>query len=181
CYVLVQVIRGLSGATVVLQTLLEGYVTSQQHLAWPGSPHIQSLEGPGVPRFLTGTNPAAGVEISETVPTGARWALLTVAWSLVTSAAAGTRRSILVFVLAGTGYWRSPSPQSQGAGLTQNYFWSVGLPHETVLLASTPVGGLQPGQNLPETLQFVSVTENFDAADNYGAPVFTLHEWLEAR
>lgn len=59
-FVMVQLIRGDAPAAIVLGTMLQGYVTAVQHLAWPGSPIQSSIEGGGYPRAIVGTTPAAG-------------------------------------------------------------------------------------------------------------------------
>src|ERR1700752_1622750 len=84
----VTVILGLGGATLVLGTMLQGYVTSQQGLGWPGSPIRSSLEEGGYLRAFAGTAPAAGAVVSETVPSGARWQVRTVGVRLTTDATA---------------------------------------------------------------------------------------------
>src|SRR5213592_1900599 len=72
-FVIVQLTRGLGAAAIVLGTLLQGYVTSAQHLGWPGSPIVTSTAGEPLIRKIVGTTPGAGNNINETVPTGARW------------------------------------------------------------------------------------------------------------
>ena len=67
-FVRVSIIRGFTGATIVLGVLLQGYVTSQQGLGWPGSPIENSLEAFPVNRCLLGTVPSVGQNFSETVP-----------------------------------------------------------------------------------------------------------------
>src|SRR5439155_18890058 len=85
-YVIVQLIKGLTGATIVLGTLLGGYLTATQALGWPGSPIISSTDGEGCTRLIVGTTPAAEANILETVPTGARWELLSLEASYVQGA-----------------------------------------------------------------------------------------------
>ena len=71
-FVIVQLVRGVGAAAIVLGTMLQGYVTSTQGLGWPGSPITSSTDAEPCVRAIQGTQPAPGVEISETVPTGAR-------------------------------------------------------------------------------------------------------------
>jgi hypothetical protein len=70
-FVVLSVVRGQSGGQEDLATLAAGYVSAANRVAWPGSPVLNSLEGGGALRSITGTTPGAGAEISETVPTGA--------------------------------------------------------------------------------------------------------------
>src|SRR4051812_18481105 len=90
-FAVVEVVRGGGSNAQPLGTILQGYVTATQRLAWPGSPLESSIAGAGRLRSLTGTDPAAGVEISETVPAGARWRLVAVRLLLVTSAVVANR------------------------------------------------------------------------------------------
>jgi hypothetical protein len=65
-----EIVRGTTSNAQALGTLLQGYITTNARLAWPGSPIESSVNGPGRLRSITGTDPAANVEISEAVPAG---------------------------------------------------------------------------------------------------------------
>ena len=88
---ILEVVRGREGAVQPMATLLQGYITTNARLAWPGSPIMPSTAGAGRLRSITGTDPAAGVEISETVPTGVRWRLLSFAATFVTDGTVANR------------------------------------------------------------------------------------------
>src|SRR5574341_797068 len=83
-YALVRVVHGDPDLAQDSLLLLADYVEQMKPATWPHSTPHSSLEGRGMLRSITGTNPAAGAEISETVPTNARWKLLEVTFSLVT-------------------------------------------------------------------------------------------------
>jgi hypothetical protein len=53
--------------------LISDYCTNLDFASWPGGLVRGPQEGGGIIRSITGTDPAAGVEISETVPTNVRW------------------------------------------------------------------------------------------------------------
>lgn len=89
------IVRGLTGATIVVGTLLQGYCSSTQALGWPGSPIQQSHEVDGYMREYVGTQPAAGAAITEIVPTNAHWRVYTMFVSYLTDATAGNRRPYL--------------------------------------------------------------------------------------
>lgn len=93
----VSVIRGFSGATIELGTLLQGYVTGALGIAWPGSVIQQSHEIEGYARYYAGTIPAPGSAINEVVPTNAHWRVLAAHVSLSTDATAGNRQPFLQF------------------------------------------------------------------------------------
>jgi hypothetical protein len=96
CYIIVEIVRGRLAALQPLATLLQGYASDVQRLAWPGSPFVSSVAGAGVLRSITGTNPAAGLECSDTVPAGARWRLNSWFAQLTTDATVVNRTVALI-------------------------------------------------------------------------------------
>lgn len=78
--------RDAAAPNNLMVPLTADYVVSGVALGWPGAPLRSSVEGPGIIRQFTGTNPGAGAEILEAVPTGARWRLLGMRFKLVTDA-----------------------------------------------------------------------------------------------
>lgn len=180
-YVSARMIRGLSGATLLLGALLGGYVTAAQPLAYPGSPIESSIAGGGVPRVITGTDPAAGQEFLETVPTGARWQLLAVTVSLTSSAVVTDRRSGLLVISNGVTLFRSPQTTTQAASLTRQQYWHPGAFFNPAILSDVPIAPLPQPLMLQAGDIFKTNTNNLDAADNYSAPTYTVREWLEVQ
>ncbi len=176
--VLLELVRGREGAVQPIGTLLQGYATSATRLAWPGSGVSALAAGPGRVRVIVGTDPAAGVEIAETVPTGARWRLRTFVFSLVTSAAAANRTPVLTIDDGANVYWETANNINQTAGQTAKYRAGIGVPLATI-------GALTYQLPLPSDLtlgaghRIRTVTGALDAGDNYGAPVYAVDEWLE--
>lgn len=179
-YCMVQIIRGLSGATRVLGVLLAGYITAQQSVGYPGSPILSSIESGGVIRAISGTAPAPGGEIIETVPTGARWQLLTFYGTLTTSATVANRVPRLQHATGATTIAVFPNLILETASLTWFNQWASGLnvqnlaglqqtiaplPNELILLA---------GQSLRTD------TANLQAGDQWLAPQYVVREWIEA-
>jgi hypothetical protein len=97
-------------------------------LAFPGVPIASPLDGGGALRSIAGTTPGAGAEISETVPTGARWELLAFQATFVTSAAAANRVPQLTLDDGTTVYFRLGAALNQAASLTQRRSWFQGAP-----------------------------------------------------
>lgn len=175
----VTVIRGFTGATIVLGTVLQGYVTSQQALGFPGSPIATSVEGLGYIRLVVGTTPAAGAQISETVPTAARWHVLRMYSFLITDATAGNRFARMDFFTGGLGTFRGTQPTAQGPSATVNYTWAPNLP-----IAADAVNGayMQPLPHEPFLLEgqvFSTAVSGMAAGDQWGQPQFYVREWLE--
>ncbi len=178
-FVIAQLVRGVGAAAIVLGTLLQGYVTGTQSLAWPGSPIQTSIEGGGFIREVVGTNPAAGVESAEIVPTGARWELLVYTIALTASAVVAARTPAL-------GYWSpnghtflSTATVALNASEARSYYWSQGMPIATFLAGGPALAGLTTNVTLPAGTQILTSTSNLDSGDNYSAPVYRVREWLE--
>lgn len=180
-FVQIEVIGGLGGATMALGTLLQGYVTSTQKLAWPGSPIQSSIDGGGVIRVVTGTAPAAGAETSETVPTGARWQLLAWSASLTTSAAAGTRRPAIEFDDGATDILRSNSVLTLNASQGGQFRWTIGAWLETLIGAGGMGGGIPGETPLLAGHRIRTATVAMAAGDQWSAPLLLVREWLEAQ
>lgn len=177
CFVEVGLVRGLQG-TEFVEILFADYVTSNAGDGYPGGLVRDSVEANGMLRSITGTDPGAGVEISETVPTGARWQLRGVRWQLVTSAAAANRRPHLVVDDGANIIFDFAGPDVQAASLTRNY--------------NADPWGFQPATQdnelylaLPEQLMLFqgwrirTVTTALDAGDNFGPPRLYVEEWME--
>jgi hypothetical protein len=178
CFARLELIAGREGATHALGTVLQGYVQDTTALAWPGSPIVSSVDGPGVIRAIVGTDPAAGVEISETVPTNARWRLLAVYAQLVTAVAAANREPSLVVDDGANNLTVSSAFASQAASLTHQYSWH----HENQLAAI--LNGTAHPLRLPRIVamggyRIRTATTNIQAADNWGAPNLLVEEWIE--
>jgi hypothetical protein len=127
-FAILEVIRGREGAVQSLGTLLQGYVTTNWRLAWPGAALESSLSGRGKLRYIGGNNPAAGAEISESVPAGVRWLLKTFTFVLVASAAAANRSPILTIDDGATVIFETGSNVLQTASQTAKYRAGAGVP-----------------------------------------------------
>ena len=178
-YVMVQVIRGLGGATLVLGCLLGGYITAMQHLAYPGSPIQSSTDGEPFVRVVSGAAPAAGAEFLETVPVGARWELLSLLTQFQCSGAAGARVPSLRVSPAGTLVFQMPASVALAAFAFEQYVWSAGSPGAPVASGNQNANPLFARAILPAGSTFGSGTLGLDAGDQYTAPQYLVREWLE--
>lgn len=178
CFAVVEVVRGLLGAIVPLATLLQDYVTDTSRAAWPGSPIRASTEGPGVLRSITGTDPAAGAEISETVPTNARWRLHAIQFTLVTGITGATQEVALVLDDGTTAFARVPSGFTQVASTTIVYSSFHHAPRNTAAQDTTKNIPL-PRVDLQGGYRITTITNTIGGDDNYGAPQYLVEEWIE--
>lgn len=178
-YVGVQLVRGRGAAAIVLGTLLGGCVTATQALGFPGSPILTSLDAGYLLRSISGTLPAAGAEFIETVPTGARWEVITVVTSLQASGVAATRGAKLVFAGGVNPIGLCPQILGVTAGQFVPLAWMVGMENDA------GVGGLMGWQGIPAGMflsggdHFNSSTLNIQAGDQYNQPTYSVKEWLE--
>lgn len=178
CFVRVQIVQGFSGAVDAIGTVLQGYVTDTAGRAWPGSPIELSTEGRGVIRSITGTDPAAGAEISETVPTNARWQLLAIRFTLVTDATVANRRPNLQIDDGTTELARSTLQNDATAGATFHYSYQIGVQ------ALAGAGNYFSAHIVSRTylsggFRIRTATTNLQAGDNFGAPQLLVEEWIE--
>jgi len=168
----------LPSAVAVLTPLAQGYVTADSALLWPGGPYSSSVEGPGMLRSVTGTDPAAGAEISESVPTNARWRLLSL-YALLTTDATVADRTAIFYIDDGTNVlMQLPWTTTQAASATGKYV--VG---EFATAANTIAGshwyGLPAGIRFCQGWRIYTVTTGLVAGDNWGAPQMMVEEWIE--
>lgn len=178
-FIVVNLIRGFTGATVVLGTLLSGYLTARQALGWPGSPLTRSTEGQGFTRMVLGATPAAGAEFSVSCPTGARWQVLALRARLTTSAVAANRIPILEILNNATDQAYFPQFRSSPAGASDFYVWGVGLATFTPVAVGFNIAPLPVDLPLVGSVVLVSLTQNLQAADQWSLAVVTVREWLE--
>jgi hypothetical protein len=180
CFAVVSLVRGGAGATIDFATLGQGYVTNVRRLGGPGV-SLQSgspFDGAGVLRSFAGTNPAAGAEISETVPTGARWRFISLRATLGTDATVANRAPVLTFDDGATAYAGAAGNFNQAASLSFVYhFGAVGVNHvqtSVAAMVSTP-GNLV----LPAGHRIRTITGGIQVTDDWSAPQLLVEEWME--
>lgn len=138
-WVQVQIVRGDSAAQLVLGTLLQGFISNQNDLGWPGSPVEKQDQTSGF--IVTQLPTVAGAVATWTVPAGERWKVLSGQFTYACSGVAGNRfpqvrlvdgsaqgvffdvtewfvgAGSTVFLSFGNGVTRSAGPASGAAGL----------------------------------------------------------------
>lgn len=178
-FAILDLVRGTGSTVQPLATLWSGYVTDTTPCGWPGVVPMRSTDGPGVIRSITGTDPAAGLEISETVPTNARWSLLALRAALVTDGTVANRVAQLTLDDGTTVFDVSPWTSNHTAGLTFQYNWAQGY-GSTVAGASSNLGlSLPRDMRLMGGFRIRTVTAAIVAGDNWGAPQLLVEEWIE--
>ncbi|MCI0561108.1 MAG: hypothetical protein MN733_21695 [Nitrososphaera sp.] len=172
----VRVELGINGTRNV--TLCEGYPHLFESLAWPTTPIPTELQRRGQIIALTGTNPAANAEISETVPTGNWWKLKSFRAVLVADANAATRRVELRITVGGIVVASIPTIHSHTAGTIVIYMFADNAVAQTDgigLISSQPIPQdiILPPASVVET-----VTTNKQAGDDWAAPTLLVERYL---
>lgn len=179
-FVKLQVIRGLGANAIVLGTVLQGYVTANQDLGWPGSPIQSSLDGNPTPRTVAGTTPAVGTDFFDLVPTGATWELLMIRGIYQASAVVGNRSPFLKLSLSGATFLNIEPQYNILANQLSVQYWAQGLNAsgvgnlfvQNITLPARPI--LRSGSDIQ------TQTVGMDAGDAWSSIVYDVREWLEA-
>lgn len=177
CFISTGIIRGHAGATVLVASLFADYVTNTTFPTYPRSPLSHSIAGPGSIRSITGTDPAANVEISEAVPAGARWTILAVRFALVTDAGVANRL-VHLHLDDGTNTFADICVTTVHlASITKIYnfanFGSTQLAPVNCLYIPLPPFPLLAGYRI------FTETDNRQGGDNFSAPQLLVEEWIE--
>lgn len=172
-------VRGRTGNFEELATLAAGPITAVHRLAWPGSPILSSIEGAGALRTISGTTPGVGAEVSETVPTGARWQLLQFAVTITTSATVANRVPFLV-VDDGTNVLQQfGQGLATAASSTRRNYWTTGISMNATGFAGSAIQGFATTLMLLPGHRILTGTTALDAGDQYSLVRYTVREWIE--
>jgi hypothetical protein len=179
CYVMVQLIRGIGSAALVVGTILAGPVTATQSLGFPGSPIQAAVEGIGYVRAINGTTPAAGVDINETVPTGARWSLLSFRFQLTTNAVVANRKANFRLQSSIGFLYLSANTNAQTAGLVGDYSIGQSLGYANDAAQSLYTLPMPEGTTLLAGQTFGTSSTALQAGDQFSSPRYLVREWLD--
>jgi hypothetical protein len=177
-FVVLSIVRGLDTSGFELATLAAGYVTARQRIAWPSSPVMNSLEGHGARRVITGTAPAAGAEIAETVPTGATWLLKMLVATLTTSATVANRFPNLLIDGGGSAAFISDPPAALAASQARNYTAGGGTTRLGIV-SNADMWAFPTDVLLGAGSRWRTSTNNIQVGDQWAAPIYVVEEWLE--
>jgi len=162
------------------QSLIRGYVGGAASKSWPYGHPRGSLDGPGAIYNKTGTNPPAGAQISETVPTNARWRLKLMSFTLNADAAGANRRVAIVFDsgAGGSVFYRNYCASEQAPGAVTRYdIAHLGWGQTTI--SGINAINMPPNIILPQGYRIRTAVNNFVGTDNFSEPQMLIEEWLE--
>lgn len=126
------------------------------------------------PQTFTGTNPAANTEISETVPAGEYWYVLSVTVALA-QAGAGSSFPVLTVSDGSSVFFQSyGATAAQAISTTCQYTWARGLTLSAIVGATTACKAIAPlpfDLYLPAGCVIATATVGLSANTDYGAPI----------
>jgi len=178
CYVRAGVAHGITGLSQGTRILISDYVTDTDFIAWPSGVPRSSLEGPGMLRTIAGTNPAAGAEISETVPTNARWRLRAMQFNLTADANVANRRVVIQVDDGSNVLFQVQAQENQVASSTEGYHAAAWGTLVTTFGTIHQVS-LPPDLMLFQGWRILTTTTNLQTGDNFTAPRMLVEEWIE--
>ena len=174
-----ELVRGQGSAALAVQSLANDFLSANSPLLWPGSANVDPLEGAGNLRSIAGTTPGAGVNLSETVPTAARWQLLAFRFRMVTSATVATRVATIEIDDGTTSYLDISPNQTQTAGQTCTYNISPGGATGTSNADNRFLVPIAAPFFLGAGHRIKSSVLNLDAGDQISQVQYLVREWFD--
>lgn len=178
-YMMVLAIETTANLSAQGQMLVNGYLIHKQSLTYPNPRFVGLREGPGRITTIVGTDPAPGQEISESVPSGTVWRLISVRFGFLTSATGGNRSVTLVLddgtnVLVSIDY-----VAQQAANADWAYNYATGFTRLTTPSLYYPNIHLPMNMVMLPGWRIRTWTSAMQADDNYSAPIMNVEEWVE--
>src|SRR5260370_20302352 len=174
CYAVVSIGRPGAGATALPRVLFAGYLGVNVNVGWPDSQPQRPTDGAGTLRTITGTTPAAGAEILETVPTSARWSLFTFKASLASNATVINRAPQFIIDDGANILFDSIGITNQPAASVDTYMFTTVIPSQAFTAGAQPVG-IQLPFPLKQGFRIRSLTGNLQAGDQWNAVQYLMH------
>ncbi len=161
-----------------VMTMCQGYIDGLTSLGWPAIQSESELSGHGKLKVITGTNPAAGAEISQTVPFSRAWKIKAINFGLTTDATAVTRLVRLIVTDGTNTIYVLAFSKTQTASATQSYYATEVGTIQTATAGGKGFAGLPLDLILPEGYKILTGTGSLQAGDDFTAPILTVEEFL---
>lgn len=178
CYVAFGMLRGGGGSGFATHIFAAGYVGGTSFvLGNPFQVPRYSTDGSGWIRTIQGTQPAAGADLNETVPTNAKWILREISAVLTTSAVANNRQVRFILDDGSNVQYATYAPDTQAATLAHRYNMAPAGSDKTVV-------GTHHFINLPNvvemepTWRWRTATDLIDVGDQWSVPTYVVEEWI---
>lgn len=177
--VVLDLIQGLAGEQQSFLCLGAGYITANAPIILPSVAPAVFVDGPGAVRSITGSTPAAGAEINEVVPTGARWELLAFRFVTTWSATVANRTVTLNIDDGANVYYTGAANDVSTAGQVLTWQAAAGLSRTAPPVALNVVLPLYTGAKMLAGHRMRTLTGALQAGDQYSAPQYLVREWQE--
>jgi len=174
CYVRVTLL--LDGEPV--QRLASAYLTDSKTLSWPPGQFEGFTEGPGFLEVVQTADPAAGAEVTYTIPTNQRARLRALKLVLVTDATVANRYAHVVIDDGANEITRIESDYAQVASKNLQYFFLEGFPVNSVL-TNEVMRFFPVAFPLMQGSRIRTLTGNMVAGDDHGVGTLFLETWIE--
>lgn len=162
-----------------VERLFSGYLAESGVLTYPGGTFEDMASGRGYTYLLTGTDPAAGVEITEAVPTNAIWRLISCMAFLVCDATVANRK-VEWRVTDGTDiFYKNNDNVNQTASQSRAHILTINQDLRGSDGFAPAFHTPYPDLRLPQGYELVTQTSGLVAGDNWGAPLLFIEEWLQ--
>lgn len=178
-FVVVEIVRGATLVGLATQVLAAGYVTAKQPLRFPDTQVGSSLDGAGALRSIVASTPGGGVEMSDTVPTGARWQLIAWRAQFVTSVTVVNRVTQLIIDDGVNIIYRWGHTSNQTASTTFLKQWFAGSPNTSPDSSNNLAVSLPMHLFLGSGYRIRTLTSGIDVSDQYSAGQMLVREWIE--
>ena len=172
----VSYVDSILAPVVILQGLIQDYITYHGIAAWPGGLIRTSLEGPGVLQRLAPANPAAGADLTIAVPLSARYTFLSLNFTLTNDANVANRTVRLVFSqFAGQSLIITSPTTLAATGSAVYQFLAHYTPRDATIWYTEPA----PDHPLDQGGSIATAINNLQVGDQISAVHLTVEEHLD--
>jgi hypothetical protein len=158
--------------------LMSDYVTTAMAPAHPNGRQLAPTEGPGRVYAAAFLNPGLGADWTLSPPANAKWRIISLLSSFVTSAGGPTRTPHLEIQTGGNPVYFSGPVGIQGGGTLFNYTWATGQPYEFDGVG-TVAQPLPDFLVLPPGATISSLTTGIQGTDQWAGQNCLVEEWLD--
>jgi hypothetical protein len=178
CFVRLSVRRGYGAQDLSNPMILcQGYASQYEYVCWPNGWIESPLDGRGLSRTVVGAAPAAGAEISITVPAGVNWILRSMAFTLTTAAGGSNRQEHLVLDDGANVFWAGVSAAPQAGSAVDYVSWAAGAAPASD--ATPAIQGTLPAEcRMRPGWRIRTATTGIQAGDQYSAPTLLVEEFV---
>lgn len=180
CYVLAAIGHGNTATGTGNTVLFADYLISFQWIGWPGSGINRDTQGRGWPETLVQATTGVGTQITLQLASGHRFAIDSVAVTLVTSATVANRLVVAELSDQTRVYVQAPTNQAQAASTTFTYYWGKGLQYGFLngnTVYSPWVFDQESGGDIG--VQVIAAAFALQAGDQFSNLIVRLRHWHE--